>query len=45
MMRCKGTEVWRKEILDKRFRNIHAEVGTRTTVRYIKRTGRKEECK
>jgi len=45
MMRYEGTKVWRKEILDKRFKNIHAEVGIRKTVRYIKSTGRKEECK
>jgi hypothetical protein len=43
MMRCEGTKVWRKEILDKRFRNIHAEVGIRKTVRPIKSAGRKEE--
>jgi len=45
MVRCEGAKVWRKKILDKRFRNIHAEVGIRETVRSIKNTGRKEECK
>jgi hypothetical protein len=30
---------------DKRFRNIHAEVDIRRTVRCMKSTGRKEECK
>jgi hypothetical protein len=45
MMRCEGAKVRRKEILDKRFRNIHAAVGIRNRVRSIKSTGRKEVCK
>jgi len=43
-MRCKGAKVWRKEIVDKRFRNIHEEVGIRKTVRSIKSTGRKRNA-
>jgi hypothetical protein len=45
MMRCEGTKIWRKEILDKRLRNIHGEVGSRKRVRSLKSAGRKEECK
>jgi hypothetical protein len=38
-------KVWRKEILDKRLRNIHVEVGTRKRGRSLNSAGRKEECK
>jgi hypothetical protein len=26
-MGCEGTKIWRDEILDKRFRNIDADIG------------------
>jgi hypothetical protein len=33
ILRCEGTKMWRKEILDKRFWNIDPEIGIRKIVR------------
>jgi hypothetical protein len=31
ILRCEGTKIWRDQSLDKRFRNIDAEIGIGTT--------------
>jgi hypothetical protein len=32
ILRCEETRIWRHQILDKRFKNIDAEIGIRGTV-------------
>jgi hypothetical protein len=39
-MRCEETNIWKHQILDKRSRNITAEVG----MTRIKRNGTNKEC-
>jgi hypothetical protein len=44
VLRCEGTNIWRDEILDKKFRNVDTEIGIRRIVcARIKSSGRESD--